>query len=286
MQIGFVGMGVMGAPMAGHLAKAGMDVTVWNRTASKSIPLADQGAKVAPTLKDIADCEIIFTCVGRSEDVAECVDALVPHTKPGTLFVDHSTIAPDAAKEIHTKLQQQGLRFLDAPITGGSMGAQKGQLTIFVGGRSEDFEKAKPAMVPYTKRIELVGGPGKGQMMKLANQIAVGGALLALCESLAFAKQSGLDLGLTREMLSGGAAGSWAFDNYGPKILTTDWSPGFSIVNQQKDLRYCLEAAKELGMELPGTDLVHQLLADLENDGRGQEATVALYDRLMQGGSK
>lgn len=281
MRVGFVGLGVMGAPMAGHLHAAGHDMVVWNRTAAKSQSLAGRGVRVAETLGQVgSECDAVFLCVSRSEDVASCLADMAPHAKAETLFVDHSTIAPAVAKSLHSQLRAKGLRFLDAPVTGGSMGAQKGQLTIFVGGEPEDFERAKPLMAPYTKRCELVGEAGQGQAMKLANQIGVAGALLALCESLAFASRAGLDLPLTRDMLSGGAAGSWAFDNYGPKILNRDWSPGFSVTNQQKDLRYCLEMAGELGMDLPGTDLVHRLLAELEATSRGEDATAALYDVL------
>lgn len=269
--------------MAGHLVRGGFDVVVWNRTAAKSEPLKQEGAAVADDLPSLAAvCDVVFTCVGGSQDVRECVDQMATTAKPGAVFVDHSTIAPEAAREIHHRLASQNFGFIDAPITGGSVGAQKGLLTIFAGGRSEDYAKVASVMAPYTKRIEHVGGPGQGQMMKLANQVAVAGALLALCESLAFAEKAGLDLPLTREMLSGGAAGSWAFDNYGPKILSKDWSPGFSVRNQQKDLRYCLEAAQDLGMELPGTELVHELLAKLQAQGRDEEATAALFDVLVQ----
>jgi 3-hydroxyisobutyrate dehydrogenase-like beta-hydroxyacid dehydrogenase len=283
MRVGFVGLGVMGGPMAGHLVAAGQDVVVWNRTPQKSKPLQTMGATVATTLAEVGEsCEVIFTCVCGSQDVKECVSEMARAAKPGTLFVDHSTIEPTAAREIYSRLKGQGLSFIDAPITGGSVGAQKGQLTIFAGAEQEDYDRVVPIMAPYTRRIERVGGPGQGQTMKLANQIAVAGALLALCESLAFAERAGLDISLTRDMLSGGAAGSWAFDNYGPKILTKDWSPGFSVRNQQKDLLYCLETAKSIGMELPGTDLVHQLLAKLQEQGRNEEATAALFDILVQ----
>lgn len=273
----------MGGPMAGHLVARGMDVTVWNRTSAKAEPLRQAGAKVAESLAQVgSECDVVFTCVGGSQDVMECVSAMADHAKTGTVFVDHSTIAPEAARNIHHHLEQKGMGFIDAPITGGSVGAQKGLLTIFAGGTQEDYDRVVELMAPYTKRIEHVGGPGQGQMMKLANQVAVAGALLALCESLAFAERAGLDISLTRDMLSGGAAGSWAFDNYGPKILSKDWSPGFSVRNQQKDLLYCLETARELGMALPGTDLVHQLLSKLQQEGRDEEATAALFDVLVQ----
>lgn len=281
MRVGFVGLGVMGEPMAGHLVTAGFATTVWNRTSGKAGRLEKLGATVAPSLENLAACcDVIFICVGRTEDVHAVLDEMLPAGKPGTLYVDHSTISPDGAIEAHGKCKINRQRFLDAPITGGSAGAQNGQLTIFCGGKQPDFENAAEFMVAYAKRAELVGGPGAGQTMKLANQIAVGGALLALCESMAFANKAGLDLELTREMLLGGAAASWAFQNYGPQIINRDWSPGFSIVNQRKDFGYCKEAASAVGANIPGTLLVDELLEQLERQGRGNETTSALYKVL------
>ncbi len=273
----------MGAPMAGHLVDHGYHVTVWNRTPHKSAPLAAKGATVAESLSELAtNSEVIFSCVGRTEDVREVVETMQKSALKETLFVDHSTICPEGAKEIGSWLKDQGHKFIDAPITGGSMGAQKGELTIFCGGEQDEFEEAKPFMAAYGKRIELVGKTGAGQMMKMANQIAVGGALLALCESLAFAKHAGLDLIQTRALLSSGAAGSWAFENYGKKILNDDYSPGFSIQNQRKDFGYVRDAAKAIGAHIPGTSLVDDLLKVLDHEGLGQETTGALYKLLIR----
>lgn len=281
-QIGFVGLGVMGAPMAGHLVSKGHSVTVWNRTPEKRVPLVEQGAKSADTLRDLAqECSIIFLCVTRTEDVDACLKEIVASAKPGTLVVDHSTISPTGAEKFHEELRGLGYRFVDAPITGGSMGAKAGTLTIFCGGEEEDIERARPYLEAYGKRIERVGGPGSGQMMKVANQIAVGGALLALCESMAFAKKAGLDLAQTRELLKGGAAGSWAFEFYGPKILESDWSPGFSVKNQLKDFKYCFEAAQAVDIELPTTKLADELLTELEQAGGGEDTTARLYETLL-----
>ncbi len=269
--------------MAGHLLKCGNSVKVFARTPSKAMSLVSQGAIAVDGIPDLVkDTDAVFLCVTRSEDVEECLGALVPHATPGTLFVDHSTIAPDAAKRLHSDLESVGLAFVDAPVTGGSMGAQKGQLTIFCGGKREAFERALPLMSAYAKRAEYVGGPGAGQTMKLANQIAVGGSLLALCESLAFAEKAGLDLAQTRDVLASGAAGSWAFDNYGPKILARDWSPGFSVKNQRKDFGYTIHAAEELGAAVPGTRLVDRLLAELDGQGHGEWTTAALFDVLVR----
>ena len=278
-KVGFVGLGVMGGPMAGHLIKGGHDVTVWNRTAGKTENLTSQGARAATDLKDLAQtCDFIFTCVGRSEDVAEVVHAMAPHAKPGTLFVDHSTIEPSMAITLHSELKAKGLKFVDAPITGGSMGAKNGTLTIFCGGDHDDVASAMNVMLPYAKRAERVGESGAGQVMKLANQIAVGGALMGLCESLAFAKKAGLDINQAHSMIGGGAGGSWAFENYGAKILHEDWSPGFSVKNQRKDFGYCEAAAMDLGIEISMTELANRLLAELQKAGREEDATAALYE--------
>lgn len=267
--------------MAGHLAKAGANPTVWNRTREKAEPLAEDGVSIAPDLTTLArTCDLIFLCVRGSEDVAECLEAM-RDAHPGTLFVDHSTIAPPAAESLHKELRDRGHRFVDAPVTGGSLGAQRGQLTIFMGGEEEDCEEAKAAMAPYTKRAERVGGGGKGQMAKMANQIAVGGAVAALCETLSFAKKAGLDLAQMRSMVGGGSGGSWAFENYGPMILNEDWTPGFSIANQRKDFGYCRLAAQEIDAAIPLTDLVDRLMAPLQDEGRGGDTTAALYEVLL-----
>lgn len=271
--------------MAAHLARAGHDVRVWNRTPGKDGLALESGATLAPNLLQVAkDREIVFTCVGKTEDVHSVLAEMLLSAAPGTLFVDHSTISPKGAAEFHRQLAGRERRFLDAPVTGGSMGAEKGQLTIFCGGSEADYKQAEPIMRSYAKRTELVGGPGAGQMMKAANQIAVGGALLALCESLAFAEKAGLNLAQARELLASGAAGSWAFENYGPKVLARDWTPGFSINNQLKDFTYCREAAHELGATLPGTTVVANLLQRLQDRGRGDDTTAALFELLTEAG--
>ncbi len=272
--------------MAGHLRAAGFEVTVWNRTAGKADALRQRGADVAETLQELASrCEVVFLCVNRSEDVWACLLDLVKTAMPGTLFVDHSTIAPDDAKRIAADIEAQGFRFVDAPITGGSVGAQNGQLTIFMGGAEEDVAEAIEYAKPYTKRAERVGPSGAGQLAKMVNQIAVGGALLALCESLSFAKKAGLDIVQIRDMISGGAGGSWAYQHYGNMILAEDWRPGFSVKNQRKDFGYARQAASSIDAAIPGTNLVDQLLAKLEEAGHGEWTTAALFTVMLQLGA-
>lgn len=273
--------------MAKHLLKSGREVVVWNRTSTKALPYAEAGCKVAPTLEELAgQCQVVFLCVNRTEDVQDCVDAMIPNAPSNAMFVDHSTISPEGAKQIHSNAAAHQCRFIDAPITGGSVGAENGTLTIFCGGREEDIDEARPLLECYAKRVERVGGPGAGQMAKMANQIAVGGALLALCEALSFAKKAGLDVAQISELVGGGAGGSWAFENYGPKILRQDWSPGFSVKNQRKDFGYCLEAADKVDAALPGTELVDQLLSLLEDEGHGEWTTAALYEIMLRMGAR
>lgn len=283
-RLGYVGLGTMGAPMAGHLVRAHGELTVWNRTPGKADILKIEGAKVATSLTDLArECDVILLNVNRSEDVLEVLGELLTAANKGTLFVDHSTIAPDAARECATMAQEKECRFVDAPVTGGSVGAVNGTLTIFLGGDEADVNEAIELIRPYTKNAQRVGPSGAGQTMKLANQIAVAGALEALCESLAFADAAGLDIAQARAMIAGGSGGSWAFENYGPKILARDWTPGFSVKNQRKDLGYTREAAARIGARVPGTALTDDLLKQLEDEGRGEETTAALYDVLAKG---
>jgi 3-hydroxyisobutyrate dehydrogenase-like beta-hydroxyacid dehydrogenase len=274
--IGFIGMGVMGARMARHLA-GWYDVLVWNRTPEKAE--AVEGAKVAGSLQELAEsCDEIFICVSKTEDVREVLAALKPHLRENALIVDHSTIEPKAAKEIAEEFGN----FIDAPVTGGEKGAIEGSLTIFCGGERDQFERARLLMETYSKRVRLVGDSGSGQMMKMANQISVVGCVLAMAECLAFAERAGLDLAETIELVGSGAGGSWSMTNYGPKVVERDWSPGFSIDLQQKDIRYALAAAEEMGLKLPGTELVHRMLASLQEQGRGGEATPALFEEIAE----
>jgi len=285
MAVGFVGLGVMGGPMAAHLSRAGHPVIVWNRSPGKGQAAVEASARRAESLEELAaECDVIFLCVRGSEDVREMAERIVAVAKPGTLVVDHSTIAPAAAIEIGQMLTERGLRFVEGPITGGSMGAQAGTLTVFLGGAEADVEEALPYIRAYSKVAERVGGPGAGQTMKLANQIAVGGALMALCETLAFAQKAGLDLRKTRDLIGSGAGGSWAFQHYGEKILNHDWTPGFSVLNQRKDFGYVVDRARELDAFVPGSLLCDRYLAKLEEVGRGEDTTAALFEIMAEMG--
>lgn len=275
----------MGAPMADHVFLAGLPLLVWSRTPARLERFYAQGVATASSLQELgAACDVVCLCVNKTEDVKQCLDDLIALAQPDTLFVDHSTILPSAARQFHAELRSKGMRFVDAPITGGSMGAQKGTLTIFCGGEEVDIEDARPVMNCYSRRAERVGGPGAGQLMKAANQIAVCGALLGLCEALSFAERAGLDLAQTKELVGSGAAGSWAFDNYGPKILARDWSPGFTVDNQEKDLQYCEKTAKDIGAAIPGARLVHKVFKEMQKEGDGGLTTAALFEKLLEMG--
>lgn len=281
-KIGFIGMGVMGAPMAGHLAQAGNQVRVWNRTPGKSAKATAKGAKAVDSIAQLAaESDVVISCVGTTEDVAEVLSLAADHAPKGALFIDHSTILPDGAVEIGRRLAALGMRFVDAPITGGSMGAENGTLTIFLGGEKPAVDEALQVVQPYAKRAEHVGGSGAGQQMKMANQIAVAGNVLGLCESLAFAKRSGLDIEQAKAMIGAGAGGNWAFENYGPKILNKDWKPGFSVKNQHKDFNYCERAAQGVGLDIPMTVLANELMRRLIAEGREEDTTAALFELYL-----
>lgn len=282
-KVGFIGLGVMGGPMAGHLLEGGFELAIWNRTPEKADLLIGRGAQWCSSPQELAEnCDAVMLCLRGSEDVAQITHLLLESKQEGLIIVDHSTIEPGATIELSSRCQGQKCEFVDAPITGGSMGAKNGTLTIFCGGSESAFETVLPYLNCYAKRAEYVGVSGQGQVTKLANQIAVAGALIGLCESMAFAKKAGLNLEQTHSLLSSGAAGSWAFDNYGPKLLKQDWTPGFSIDNQVKDLVYAHKHAEEIGQPIPMSDLVESLLQRLIHQGRGQDTTAALYDALLE----
>jgi 3-hydroxyisobutyrate dehydrogenase len=283
---GFVGMGLMGAPMAGHLLKAGHKVAVWNRTRSKAEPLAAQGARVASSPADAAKgADFVFTCVGDTPDVEEVLfgKAGVAETAAkGSLVVDCSTIAPEAEVDYGARLAKQGVAFLDAPLTGGQKGAIDGTITFMVGGDAAVLERARPLMMAMGKKIIHAGPLGSGQKLKIINQIVCSIHLLALGEGFAAAKALGLDLNMTRDLLISGAAKSWAIEVYGDKILAGDYAPGFPLKWQAKDARIATEAAIALKLELPALELAYERLKEAVAKGMGDfgsHAVARLYDR-------
>ena len=283
-KLGFIGLGIMGRGMARNLLKAGFDVRVWNRTASRMEELAQDGAKTAQNPADLAaQCDIILTCVSDTPDVEAVIlgeHGVMHSVRPGALVIDMSTISPHATRDIAQILAAQGADMLDAPVSGGSEGAAKGTLTIMVGGKVEQVARAMPVFQAMGKTITHVGDHGDGQMVKLVNQILVVGNCLAMCEALLFAQAGGLDLRKTLDAVAPGAAGSWMLSHRGPQILDRDWRPGFTIDLQQKDVRLVLAAADQIGVPLLGTSLIFNLYRTLQADGLGSDGNHALVKAL------
>ncbi len=283
-RIGFIGLGIMGRGMARNLLKAGFEVRVWNRTASRMDELVAEGAGPASSPGDVAHhTDIVITCVSDTPDVEEVIlgeSGVIRGARPGSLVIDMSTISPQATQAIAQKLAERQIHFLDAPVSGGSEGAARGTLSIMVGGDAEQVERAMPAFQAMGKTITHVGPVGAGQTVKLVNQILVVGNMLAAAEALLFAQAGGVDLRKTLAAVVGGAAGSWMLANRGPQVIERDWRPGFTIDLQQKDLRLVLEAASQLGVPLPATALIQQLYRTLQARGLGHEGNHALIKAL------
>jgi 3-hydroxyisobutyrate dehydrogenase len=287
--IGFIGLGIMGAPMAGRLLAAGFEVSVYNRTLARAQPLAAAGARVARDAADAAQgADVVISMVTDSPD-AEAVllgprgaaegARKSPQGNP-PLLIDMSTIAPQAARDIGRRLGEQGLPFLDAPVTGGDVGARAGTLSILVGGATQDLERARPIFEVLGKRITHCGPIGAGQAMKACNQILCALNLIGVVEALHLGQSSGLDLGLLVEALSAGAGGSWALEKLGPRIAKGDFDPGFMIRLIQKDLRIVQEIAATAGIPLDGIALAQKNFAYNEAHGEGDLGTQAMWKVL------
>lgn len=281
-RLGFIGLGIMGRGMAANLLEHGHDLTVWNRTPSKAQGL--EANLVARSVDVGPASDVVFVSVSDTPDVEEVVfgDLGVIHgMTPGDVLVDHSTISPGATKGFATQASELGVIWLDAPVSGGSEGAKRGTLAVMVGGDPVALERVRPFMDAYSKSVVHVGDePGSGQMAKAVNQVLVVLNQLAASEALLLAQGAGLDLKRALEAVEGGAAGSWMLSNRGPQMIERDWSPGFTIDLQQKDLRLVLEAADEVGVPVPGVALVFQLYRSLQAQGLGSEGNHALVKAL------
>jgi len=281
-RLGYIGLGIMGRAMAANLVAAGHALTVWNRTPSKTEGL---NANAVDSPQDVGpESDIVFVCVSDTPDVEEVVfgDFGVIHgMTSGDVLVDHSTISPVATAGFAAQAAELGVEWVDAPVSGGSEGAERGTLAVMAGGDAAALERARPFMETYSTSIVHVGEePGSGQMVKAVNQILVVLNQLAASEALMLADAAGLDLKTTLAAVEGGAAGSWMLSNRGPQMIERDWRPGFTIDLQQKDLRLVLEAADEVGATLPGTALVFQLYRSLQARGLGPEGNHALVKAL------
>ena len=278
--VGFVGLGIMGLPMARNALSAGFPVTVTNRTPEKADRLTAAGATVVRTPREVAErSDIVVTMVTSSPDVEAVTfgpGGIAEGTHPGLLVIDMSSISPVASRAFAERAEGQGFRTLDAPVSGGEIGAIEARLSIMVGGDAADVERARPLFEALGKTIVHIGGHGAGQACKLANQIAVAINNLGVSEALVFAAAQGIDLERTRQVIAGGAGSSWAMQNYAPKMLAGDFKPGFMVDHQQKDLRNVLDAAFATHLSLPGTSLAHALYSALQAYGGGREGNLAI----------
>ncbi len=271
---------MMGKRMARRLLRAGYSLVVHNRSRGPVEELAREGAEPAWSPREVAErVDVLITMVPDSPDVEKVLfgeGGVAESGKRGLIVVDMSTISPIKAREFAERLRERGIEMLDAPVSGGTIGAEQGTLTIMVGGRREVFEKVKPILSVLGKKITYMGGNGAGQSTKICNQVAIAGALLGVCESLLLANASGLDPMKVIDVLSGGAASSWQLINLGPKIVERDFEPGFKASHFRKDLRIAREIGEELDLPLLGAGMVYELLKSLEAEGLGEKGTQAL----------
>jgi 3-hydroxyisobutyrate dehydrogenase-like beta-hydroxyacid dehydrogenase len=283
--VAFACLGTMGYPMAGHLARAGHRVTVWNRTASRAEAwVAQYGGRRADRPTGAAGAaRVVFACSGNDDDLRAVVfgeSGLLAGMAPGSLLVDHTTVSPGLAREIGAAARQRGVGFLDAPVSGGQAGAENGALTVMLGGDAGDFARAEPLIGCYARKTLLLGPTGSGQLAKAVNQICIAGLLQALSEGLRFAVRAGLDAGRVVEVISQGAAGSWQMDHRARTMLEGRFDFGFAVDWMRKDLAIALAEAQANGSALPVTEIVNGFYAELQERGRGRWDTSSLIARL------
>ena len=288
-RVAFLGLGVMGYPMAGHLARAGHEVTVYNRTATKSEAWCAEftgadGTKHAKTPREAAQgAEIIFCCVGNDDDLRSVTlgaDGAFAGMQPGAIFVDHTTASAEVARELYGAARTLGLQFVDAPVSGGQAGAQNGQLTVMCGGEQAAFDTIRPVAMAFARAVTLLGPSGAGQLTKMVNQISIAGLIQGLSEAIAFGQRAGLDMNQVLDVISKGAAQSWQLDNRGPTMVQDRFDFGFAVDWMRKDLGLCLDEAKRNGARLPVTALVDQFYADVQQLGGSRWDTSSLIKRL------
>ena len=285
MKLAFLGLGVMGYPMAGHLQKGGHSVTVYNRNAEKSAKwVAMYGGLSAATPREAAqNAAFVMMCVGNDNDVRSVVygaDGALAGLADGAVLVDHTTASADVAREIYAEATQAGKHFIDAPVSGGQAGADNGKLTIMCGGDQAAFDRVKDVLALYAKAVTLMGASGAGQLTKMVNQICIAGMVQALSEGLAFAQKAGIDARLVLDVISKGAAQSWQMENRGTTMIDGKFDFGFAVDWMRKDLGICLEEARRNGARLPVTALVDQFYADVQQMGGARLDTSSLIKRL------
>ena len=287
-KVAFLGLGVMGYPMAGHLkAKGGHDVTVYNRTFAKAEAWAKQhGGHAAKTPREAAhDCDFVFACVGNDDDLRSVVlgpDGAFAGMKKGAIFVDNTTASADVARELYAKAHELGLEVIDAPVSGGQAGAENGALTVMCGGDAKAYATAEPVITAFAKAVKLLGPSGAGQLTKMVNQICIAGVVQGLAEGVAFAKRAGLDAEAVIEAISKGAAQSWQMENRYKTMNANTYTFGFAVDWMRKDLGICLDEARRNGAHLPMTALVDQFYGDVQEMGGGRWDTSSLLARLIK----
>jgi 3-hydroxyisobutyrate dehydrogenase len=285
--VAFIGLGVMGYPVAGHLARAGHAVTVYNRTAAKAERFAREfSARSAPTPRAAAEgADVVFACVGNDDDLRAVTlgeTGALNGMKPGAIFVDHTTASAKIAREFFALARESGLGFVDAPVSGGQAGAEKGALTVMCGGADEDFARVEPVIAVYARACRLMGPSGAGQLTKMVNQIAIAGLIQSLSEALHFAVEAGLDAGAVIDLLRNGAAQSWQMENRTATMLAGEFDHGFAVEWMRKDLAICLEEARRNGVQLPVAALVDQFYAGVEKLGGRRWDTSSLITLLKR----
>ncbi len=279
-RVGFIGLGIMGSRMSMNILKAGFPLTVWNRTSSKMRPLVEAGASAASSPKEVAErSDVIIDIVTDSPDVEEVIlgpEGVIHGARPGSIVVDMSTISPMVTRRIASELSKRGVRMLDAPVSGGDVGARDGTLSIMVGGDEDAFQECLPILRAMGRTIIYVGDHGMGQMVKLCNQILVGINMLGVAEALMFASRAGVNLEKAFSAVSGGAGSSWQLTHNGAKLLRGDLEPGFKVSHYLKDLRLIMEASAEMRLPLLGASLVYQMFRALDAEGLGEKGTQAI----------
>jgi 3-hydroxyisobutyrate dehydrogenase len=282
-RIGWIGTGVMGLPMCGHLMDAGHEVSVHNRTRERAAPLLERGATWCDSPADVAaGADVVFTMLGFPADVRAVVleGGLLDAMAEGSVYVDLTTSEPSLAVEIADAASAKSVEALDAPVSGGDVGARAGTLVVMVGGSAEGFARVEPLLETFGKTIVHLGDSGSGQHAKMVNQIAISSGMVAVCEALLYAQRSGLDPETVLDTISKGAAGSWSLSNYGPRLLKGDLKPGFKIDHFIKDLGIALDEARRMNLSLPGLALAEQLYVAARAQGHGQNGTQALLVAL------
>jgi 3-hydroxyisobutyrate dehydrogenase len=285
-QVAFLGLGIMGAPMARHLAVKGRhQVCVYNRTLAKAQKwVADNGGRDAPSPREAArECDFVFACVGNDDDLRAVTlgaDGAFAGMRPGAIFIDHTTASADVTRELHAKAAANGLAFIDAPVSGGQAGAENGALTVMCGGNPGPFARAEPVIAAFARACRLMGGPGAGQLTKMVNQICIAGLVQGLAEGLQFAARAGLDPQAVIDVISKGAAQSWQMDNRHKTMIAGKFDFGFAVDWMRKDFAICLDEARRNGARLPVTALVDQFYAAIQERGGGRWDTSSLIALL------